>query len=245
MRHIVTTLILLVFAVTAAAEEQVTRETFRYGGRTRTFFLYIPDSVKPDSEAPLVIALHGSGRDGASIVNPWKDVARKEGIVVAGPSSFDKAFWDFKNEGPDFFQALVNVVRAKHPIDQRRMYLFGHSAGAIQGLMMGLLESEYFAAVAVHAGAMSKESWDLIDHADRKIPIGIWVGTADTLFPMEAVKATRDALEARSVPVHLRPINNHDHNYYRRSGEINVEAWDFLKKHRLDKDARFKEYQAR
>lgn len=235
--------VLTVPGVSASAQDRVTQETFNYGGRARAFSLCVPDGVKTDATAPLLIALHGSGRDGPSIVNPWRDIARKEGIIVVGPHSADKAGWDFKNEGPDFFQALVNDVRGRHPIDPRRMYLFGHSAGAIQGLMMGLLESEYFAAVAVHAGALPKGNWDLIDNADRKIPMGIWVGTADRLFPMEAVKATKDVLESKGIPVHLRPIDNHDHNYYRRSGDINAEVWAFLKPHKLDKDPKYKEYE--
>ena len=37
------------------------------------------------------------------------------------------------------------------------MYLFGHSAGAGQALYLSLLESEYFAATAVHAGALRTE----------------------------------------------------------------------------------------
>ena len=239
------TLIALLAATGAAADDKVTRETFSFAGKTRVFFLYIPDTVKPDAAVPLLLALHGSGRDGASIVNPWKDLARKEGMIVVGPNSYDKALWDLRNDGPDFFQALVNLIREKHPVDGRRMYLFGHSAGAIQSLILGLLESEYFAAAAVHAGALMKENWDIIDNADRKIPLGIWVGTADKLFPMEIVTATRDVLKARGFDAHLRPINNHDHNYYMRSGDVNAEAWAFLQSHKLDNEPKFKQYLTR
>ncbi|MBA2257767.1 MAG: dienelactone hydrolase family protein [Acidobacteria bacterium] len=238
-------MLLLFFAAGAAAQDKVTREMFAYAGRQREFFLYVPDTVRSDSPAPLLVALHGSGRDGASLVNPWKGLARKEGIIVVGPNAFDKAMWDFKTEGPDFFEALVNAISAKHPVDSRRMYLFGHSAGAIQSLMIGLLEAEYFAAVAVHAGALPKESWDLIDHADRKIPMAIWVGTNDRFFPLAAVSATKTALEAKGIPVHVRPISNHDHNYYQRSGDVNLEAWTFLKAFKLDSEPKFKRYETK
>lgn len=231
--------LLLAFAVPASAEK-VTRETFQSGGKSRTYSLFVPDSVKADVDAPLLILLHGSG--GRDLVEFWRDTAKKEGVILVGPHSTDKTMWELRNDGPYFIADLVDAVRSTRKIDLRRLYLFGHSAGAIQGLMLGLLESEYFAAVAVHAGALPQTSFDLIDMADRKIPLGIWVGTNDNLFPMSAVEATKNAMDAKGLSVHLRPIQNHTHNYYQRSGEVNAEAWAFLSKHRLSADPKFKEY---
>ena len=229
-------------SLAAAAAHAQTRETFAHGGRTREAFLYVPESVKPDIAAPLLVLLHGSGRDGASLLNPWRDLARDEGIVLVGPNATDRAAWDMKDDGPDFLDALVTFVRGKHPIDRRRVYLFGHSAGAIHSLRMGLLESEYFAAIAVHAGAVDQEDFHLLDYADRKIPTAIWVGSADPFFPLPRVKATVDAFTAKGIPVEFKPINNHDHNYYRRAGDVNPAAWKFLQQHRLTTDQKFKPY---
>lgn len=239
--------LVIVIACTVAlhADDSVRRLTFGHGGKTRAYSLYVPETVKQDAEVPLLLTLHGSGRDGASLVGPWKTFAKKEGFIVVGPDSFDKASWDFKNDGPMFLRELVDVVRAQHNVDGRRMYLFGHSGGAIQALEIGLLESEYFAAVAVHAGAIPKEEFHLIEMADRKIPLGIWVGTADRLFPMAAIETTRDALVARGIPIHVRPINNHTHNYYQRSDQVNGEAWAFLVNHKLSADPKFKHYDMR
>ena len=229
----------------SAAQDRVTEGSFAHAGQTRTYSLYVPATARQSTSPPLLIALHGSGRDGASIVNPWKNIAQKEGIIVVGPDSRDKAFWGFTDEGPDFFEALVRAIRSAHPVDPRRVYLFGHSAGAIQSIMIGLVESEYFAAVAVHAGALPEANWYVIDHADRRIPIAIWVGTADRYFPMPAVDATKTALESKGIPVKVHPIPNHDHNYYRRAHEINPQAWDFLKSHSLPSDPKFKPYDIR
>ena len=54
-----------------------------------------------------------------------------------------------------------------------------HSAGAVQALYLSLLESEYFAATAVHAGALDLGAGQFMDRAQRKIPIAIFVGTND------------------------------------------------------------------
>jgi hypothetical protein len=108
--------------------------------------------------------------------------------------------------------------------------------------MLGLLESEYFAAVAIHAGALPSTSFDVIEMADRKIPFAIWVGTNDSFFPIPAVEATKAAMEAKGLSVALTKITNHTHNYYQRSGEINAEAWKFLQAHRLAQNPKYKEY---
>jgi polyhydroxybutyrate depolymerase len=237
-------LTVVALATGVSGEAKIKRETFGWGGRTRAYQIYVPDTVKPGTEAPLLVALHGSGRDGASIVNPWKGLAEKEGVILVGPDSLDKAFWNFKDDGPDFLHDLVEVVRAQHHVDGRRMYLFGHSAGAIQALEIGLLESEYFAAVAVHAGAIPKQELQFIGMADRKIPMAIWVGNDDPLFPPAAVQLTRDALDAGGIPIQLRVIPNHTHNYYQRSDEVNREAWAFVKGHKLENDPKFKQYAA-
>lgn len=233
----------LLVPTTAAAQDKVTRETMTSGGKTRDYFLYVPSTLTPDAEAPLLMLLHGSGRDGKSLVDPWKDLAKKEGIILVGPNSTDRAQWDMRQDGPYFIADLVDVVRSRHKVDLKRLYLFGHSAGAIQGLMLGLLESEYFAAIAVHAGALPKTSFDIIDMHDRKIPFGIWVGTNDNLFPIAAVEATKVAMEQKGLSVLFKPIKNHTHNYYQRSGDVNAEAWAFLKEHRLTQNPRFKEYE--
>jgi poly(3-hydroxybutyrate) depolymerase len=230
----------VLIAAPIAAQDKITRETLTSGGAQRHYFKYVPQT--PDAEAPLLVLLHGSGRDGKSLADPWKELAKKEAIILAAPDSTNRQEWHLKHDGPYFIADLVDAVRSQHKVDLKRIYLFGHSAGAIQSLMLGLLESEYFAAVAVHAGALPASSYDLIAMADRKIPFGIWVGTNDNLFPLRAVEATRDAFEQQGLTVLFRPINNHTHNYYQRSGDINAEAWAFLKEHRLAQNPKFKEY---
>ncbi len=123
------------------------------------------------------------------------------------------------------------------------MYLFGHSAGASFALHMSLMESEYFAATAIHAGSLrSDEEVQLIRLAKRKIPISIQVGDSDQYFPLKEVRATRDALKEAGIPVDLIEIENHDHWYYDKASKFNQTAWEFLKKHELAADPRYQKY---
>lgn len=225
------------------AADKITRETFGSGGRQRTYYLYVPETVRPDTPAPLIVFLHGSGRNGLILLEEWKATAKKEGIILAGPDSLNSRQWHTIDDGPDFIHDVVDIVSASHPIDPRRVYLFGHSAGAIHGLTLAVFESQYFAAVAVHAGALPSDLYVFADAAPRKIPLAIWVGTKDALFPVDVVRATRDALVQRGFPVELTEIQNHTHDYYSRSAEINKGVWAFLKRQTLTADPVFTKYE--
>lgn len=137
---------------------------------------------------------------------------------------------------------VVEALKGKYPIDERRVYLFGHSDGAEFAIFMSLLESEYFAAMAIHAGALSPEDSWVVARATRKIPMAIWVGDRDAFFPLKLVRGTRDLLVSRGFSVELNEMPNHDHGYYDLAPKINRSAWDFLSKHQLAGDPQFKQY---
>jgi poly(3-hydroxybutyrate) depolymerase len=217
----------------ASAADKVTKEALSSGGRARAYYLYVPGTVGTEAPAPLIVCLHGSGRNGSSLVDKWKDLAKKEGIILAGPDSIDSQEWNLEADGPDFIRDVVAAVSAKHPVDPKRVYVFGHSAGAVYGLVLALIESETYAAVAVHAGALPADFQALADRATRKTPVAIWVGTNDPFFPVAAVRATRGALAQHGITVQVTEIAWHTHDYYGRSSEINKAAWAFLKQHAL------------
>jgi poly(3-hydroxybutyrate) depolymerase len=239
---LITTLLLLSFT-SAAAKDDITKELITSKGKTRAYYLYVPPTIKTSSPAPLIVMLHGSGHVGMSLVEKWKDLAKKEGIIIAGPDSTDPRSWSSPQDGPDFLHDLVEELKTKYPINPRRVYLFGHSAGAIFSLQMSLLESQYFAATAVHAGALRPNDSDLIDLAQRKIPIFIQVGDVDPFFSLKAVRATRDALNAKGFSVQLTELPGHDHNYYDVAAKINSSAWEFLKKYELESDPVYRTFQ--
>jgi len=226
---------------TLATPADVVHETMTSGGQKRSYYLFVPDNVK--APAPLVVLLHGSGHNGRSLIDKWQDLAEKEGFIIAGPDSADPSAWVLGKDGPDFLHDLVEGLKSKHPIDPRRVYLFGHSGGAVFGLVMSTVASEYFAAVAVHAGAFrSKTEIEMIANAKRKIPISIWVGTVDPFFSLREVRATREAFAAKDIVVQVNEIPGHDHNYYGISGSINASAWEFLKRVELSAEPKYSQF---
>lgn len=214
---------------------KVTKEQFTHGGRQVPYFLFVPKAPTAPASAPLLVLFHGSARDGSSIVEPWKELAEKEGIVLVAPDAQNPQRWNVPVDGPETVCALVDQLRQSLPVvNPRRLYLFGHSGGAVFVLYMAMLESDYFAAGALHAGAWrSPEEFTSVDLLGRRIPLALTVGSNDRFFSLDAVNATADALKKAGVPVVTRVIPNHDHNYYVMSGDVNEWAWTALKGHVL------------
>lgn len=236
---------LLLFLISPATSfsQQIAKELITIEGKKRAYYLFAPEKLSASQPLPLIVLLHGSGRNGLSLVEKWKDVAKKENVILVGPDALDSRGWRIPEDGPDALRELIETLKAKYPVNERRVYLFGHSAGAGQSLYLSLLESQYFAATAVHAGALDPEAYPFIERAKRKIPIAIFVGTNDNFFPLSIVRETRDAFNSRGFSLELTEIKNHTHWYYDRAPEINRRAWEFLNKHELTEAPIYEKYQ--
>jgi predicted esterase len=228
----------------ARAADKIAKETLESQGKKRAYYLMVPDSAKSPASVPMIVLLHGSGRNGLSLMEKWKELASREGIIIAGPDSLDPQGWQIPGDGPAFIHDLVEALRAKYPVNPRRIYLFGHSAGAVFALNMSMMESEYFAATAVHAGSWRTErELSARDYAKRKTPLAIIVGDRDAFFPPPSVKATEAALLERGFTVEVKVMKGHDHWYYDLAPQINRDAWDFLKRRELNEDPRYEAYE--
>ena len=221
--------LLLIFVITAAAATpKIQKAEVESGGKKRTYYVFVPDSAKTDA-APMLLLLHGSGHTGEKLLQSWKNLAQKEGIILVGPDSTDPRTWNSSSDSPDYLRDVIAAVMADNLVDPQRLYIFGHSAGAMYGIMVGLLESKYFAAVASHAGALHAEEYALITRAERKIPIGLWSGVWDETVPLTFVNKTAEELQRAGFSVHMIQMPGHTHDYYAKADEINWAVWQFLK----------------
>lgn len=229
---------------TQATGATTSREVIEFAGIKRSFYVYPPDSPAPSAPAPLVMLLHGSGQNGATLLREWTGLAAAEGFVLVAPNALDDLQWQLRSDGPGFLRDVITATAATHRIDPRRIYLFGVSGGAVYALTLSLLESEYFAATAVFAGAWRDDaSLAIVPLARRKIPVAIFIGDRDEFFPMKSVKATEAALRQAGHPVAVTILKRQGHSYAAVARNVNRDAWEFLAAIRLESDPIFQPYE--
>jgi dienelactone hydrolase len=192
------------------------------------YLLFRPESK---DALPAIVLLHGSGDQPGPMIDAWKHLARKEHFVLIAPVlPLDPKF---EEVAPAIFRCDVEDAKQSGPLDARRIYVFGHSMGGYLAYDAAMLASDYFAAVSVHAMRIAEEYEWIVSKATRKTPIAIYVGDRDQWVPLRGVEQTRDLLKKNGFKVRYKELENHDHNYYALSDEINWDAWKFMSKEEL------------
>jgi poly(3-hydroxybutyrate) depolymerase len=141
------------------------------------YHLYIPSSYNGSREFPLIIALHGLGGTEDSFFDGYNrslvGLAESHGYIVAAPLGYrvDGGYgWGVGNPPADLvarrsqqaseddvMQVMQNVRRL-YRIDERRIYLMGHSLGAIGTWKLAPKFPDVFAAIGLFAGSGNAES---------------------------------------------------------------------------------------
>jgi len=230
------------FAVDTCAAADIVKKPIVVDQRDRDYYLYVPD--RQTALPPLLVLLHGSGQDGLYMADLWKGTAEREGIVLVAPNALRNDAWRLKEDGPQFIAAVIAAAQSDHPSDPHRVYLFGQSGGAVYALLLGMLESDFFAGVSVHAGAWRHDNeFNAIHYAGRRIPVQIILGDQDEFFPVSAARRTENQLRDAGFPVDLKVIEGQHHWYTADTAPaINDMAVAFLTQQRLAANPVFRLY---
>ena len=119
----------------------------------RDGLLYIPSGYDPAVKAPLVVLLHGAGRDASEMVEAMKEAADSEGVILVAPDS-RAGTWDliaFGQLGADVFYTNLALTWAfqRLAVDPARVGLAGFSDGASYAITLGSANGDLFSRVAV------------------------------------------------------------------------------------------------
>jgi poly(3-hydroxybutyrate) depolymerase len=210
------------FIQTSFAKETLKKSTFTFAGKTRIYHSYVPDDPRP---LPVVVLLHSENMHGDEMGNAWKGLAASEHFIIVAPDSLEMGNWDSHNDPPQFLHAAVDEVKATHPIDLTRIYLFGNGGGGVYALALVLIDSSYYAAAAVHGAALSPDLYSLFARATRKMPLELWVGDLDNDSTPEAVRKTGDEFKSKGYQEKVSILIHHSHDYGEVAGEVDHLAW--------------------
>lgn len=131
----------------------------------------IPEGYSDETAAPLIVLLHGYTSSGArqDAYMGFSDIADDYGYLLVTPdgnreSSEDQnRFWSasraccnfYGSEDDDvaYIKSIIDTMKDQYNVDERRVYLVGHSNGGFMSYRMAFAHADSIAAFASLAGA--------------------------------------------------------------------------------------------
>jgi predicted esterase len=191
------------------------------GFRPRGWYEFVP---KSQEEMPLVILLHGAGRDGLSQIDMWKDVANRYGIALLAPNSAGRT-WSLADASPQFIEKLVSTMASEHNIDMNRVFLYGHSAGATYALFLLNRTQGPWRAAALHAGYAPLK---YLSPPETAKPFRQYMGVHEQIFSLDEARHIGKSLAQYGHENDLVVIPKHDHWFYSIGPQIAEDAWKWF-----------------
>jgi predicted peptidase len=167
-----------------ASDPRVEQRSYRFEETDEelAYALFVSSKVSTEEAAPLIVALHGLGGDGNSLLRGRAlELAEEGGYVLAGPLGYNPQCWfgspvivmggrpgagpgeAAAEDGPDperlavlselDVRTVMAMIRDEFTIDDDRTYLMGHSMGGAGALFLGQKYAVEWAAVAAIAPA--------------------------------------------------------------------------------------------
>jgi polyhydroxybutyrate depolymerase len=189
----------------SAATIETGRELHRtidVNGVSRAYILDVPERIRAQHAAPLLLDFHGFGHSAAGVwqVSKFKELAARDGFITVYPDGLpvhllgrDGAGWEIfstdSNRDLAFVTRLLDQLERTYCIDRARIFSTGFSNGAFFSNILGCTMAERFAAIApVSGGRLTVPC-----NPSRAIPVLIHHGRKDELVNVEQARQTRDA----------------------------------------------------
>lgn len=188
-------------------------ESMSVGGRDRTYRVHVPSIAPPAEGSPMLIVLHGGGGNGKQVERStgFSQLADREGFVVVYPDGSGRLprrlSWNAHNccayahaediDDVGFISALIDALIPAYAIDPARVYITGHSNGAMMTFRLACELSTKIASAAPYAGALNTHTCD----PSSPVPILIMNGEDDRNVPVEGGRSPNVGYGAEDMRV--------------------------------------------
>jgi len=203
---------------------------FKDAKKEMTYSLFVPKSYDADRKHPLIVLLHGLGSNPSQVMRyaGITKEAEKRGYIVVAPYGYNDHGWygshgkgrvhyggrrdDPKNLGELSEKDVMNVlaiVRKQFRVDDRRIYLMGHSMGGGGTMHLAVSHSKIWAALAPLAPAFvgSRSVLEKIRH----LPVMVVTGEKDRLVKVQSVRRWIEKMEEFGIDHIYKEIPGGNH----------------------------------
>ena len=160
--------------------------SFTHNNIIREYYIYIPSSYTPSSNAPLMFVLHGYGSSATDIMfySSFQNLAEEDSYIIVypqgsllngvthwniggltiGPTPISALLNSFKyfffpTNDLDFIETITELVDNEYFINNERIYSTGMSNGGYMSYHLAC-NTNLFAAVASVSGSMTPETYN-------------------------------------------------------------------------------------
>jgi predicted esterase len=186
--------------------------------------VYVPKNYAATKATPLVIALHGLGANEDSFFDSYSQLppqlSEKHGFLMAAPLGFRRdGFYGSNLMGGDAASRrrseysendvleVLRRMKAAYHVDDSRIYLIGHSMGAIGTWALGAKYPQTWAALVTFAGTGSPA----LAESMKGIPQFVVHGDADNTVNVSGSRNMVAALKKLNANVTYREIVGGSH----------------------------------
>ena len=164
--------------------------------------VYAPaDALDLGRPLPLVIALHGAGGDENLFMDGYgagllKRLADERGFVAVSPLTY-AAMFDLRSPG-----LIVDAMAEAYPIDRSRVYVVGHSLGAmVAGLWCGQRPDLWAGAGMIAGGKPHAQFLSATGGSMSGVPAVVAGAGFDRIFPLESQRRSAEAARLAGADV--------------------------------------------
>lgn len=188
--------------------------------------IYVPEADRAEHAMPLIIVLHGAGGDENLFMEAYGDgvikrLADQHGLAVVSPQA--SPLMDLGMA----FDALVEMMGELYRIDEHRVYIVGHSMGAMMTGGMSAARHEQVAAACWLAGASFARG--------ATIPPTLAIGAElDSLIRPERVRAAVEMAREAGMEIEYRELEHFGHTLM--VGHALPEVVQWLLEHTLSRN---------
>jgi predicted esterase len=170
-------------------------------GELLPFRIFVPSRYEPSDALPLVVALHGGGGDENGMLDGhgglMKKNAEQRGYVVVSPSGRGP-FGGYRGKSGQDVLDVLDLIERCYSVDQRRIYMTGHSMGGMGTINLGFDHPRRFAALAASASFSMVLAPKLAKAT--YMPLFMAHGDQDALVPVDGAREFYEEAKRLGMP---------------------------------------------